>query len=77
LNPLLSSSVQRTARVSIEGRSYPEKTAGTVIIASGEAGKAWAQGAQLGENCASVMVDDFTVARLRPVTCRSELIEGT
>ncbi|KAI0249272.1 hypothetical protein BJV78DRAFT_1229435 [Lactifluus subvellereus] len=61
LNPLLGGTVQRTARVSIEGRSYPERTAGTVIIASGEAGKAWAQGAQLGEHCASVVVDDFTI----------------
>jgi len=32
-----------------------------VIVASGEAGKSWAQGTQLGEQFATVVVDDVTV----------------
>lgn len=61
LNPLSRRPVQRIARVSIQGDSRPEKRRKTVIVASGEAGKSWAQGAQLGEQFATVVVDDVTV----------------
>jgi len=61
LNPLSSHPVQRVARVSVQGDSRPENRRKTVIVASGEAGKVWAQGAQLGERCATIVVNDFTV----------------
>jgi len=48
-------------RISIQGGSYPGKSVETVIVASGEAGNAWAQGAQLGEQHAAVVADDITV----------------
>jgi len=72
LNPLSRPSVLRNARISIQGNTHPGKYAETVIIASGEAGKAWAQGIQLGEQHAAVVVDDSTVTRLRPDTCQSQ-----
>jgi hypothetical protein len=68
LNPLTDHSVHRTARVTIEGDAHPGKSVETIIVASGEAGKAWAQGAQLGEQRAAVVVDDSTVTRLRLIT---------
>jgi len=61
LNPLSRRPVQRVARVSIQGDPHPEERRKTVIVASGEAGKVWAQGAQLGEQFATVVVDDVTV----------------
>ena len=36
-----------------------------MIVASGEAGNVWAQGAQLGEQYATVVVDDVTVTPRR------------
>jgi len=61
LNPLSSRPVQRKARVSIQGDSRPGERRETVIVASGKAGNVWAQGAQLGEQYATVVVDDITV----------------
>lgn len=68
LNPLTDHSVHRTARVTIQGDAHPGKSVETIIVASGEAGKTWAQGAQLGEQRAAVLVDDSTVTRLRLAT---------
>jgi len=61
LNPLTRHLVQRTARITIQGDAHPGISVETIIVASGEAGKAWYQGAQLGEQRAAVMVDDSTV----------------
>jgi hypothetical protein len=67
-NPLTHHAVQRIARITIQGDAHPGKSVETVIVASGEAGKAWAQGAQLGEQRAVVSVDDSTVACLHLAT---------
>jgi len=61
LNPLSKRPVQRIARVSIQGDHHPGDCREVVIVASGEAGKVWAQGAQLGEQRAAIVVDDLTV----------------
>ena len=68
LNPLFNRSMQRPTRVSIQGCSSSDRPPGVVIIASGEAGKAWAQGAQLGEQRAVVIVDDLAVTRVLLMT---------
>jgi len=60
-NPLTHRAVQRNARITIQGDAYPGKSVETIIVASGEAGKAWAQGAQLVEQRAVILVDDSTV----------------
>jgi hypothetical protein len=67
-NPLTHHAVQRIAHITIQGDPYPGKSAETIIVASGEAGKAWAQGAQLGEQRAVILVDDSTVTCLYLVT---------
>ena len=68
-NPLTHhAAVQRIARVTIKGDALPGKSVKTIIVASGEAGKAWAQGAQLGEQRAVILVDDSTVICSRLAT---------
>ncbi|KAI0290932.1 hypothetical protein B0F90DRAFT_464266 [Multifurca ochricompacta] len=64
LNPLSSGCEQKTARVSIsiKGLAHSQGTAKAVVIASGQAGNAWARGAQLGEQRAAVLVDNIIVA---------------
>lgn len=47
----------------------------TIIVASGKAGKVWAQGAQLGEQRAAVVADDLAVTHPRPRFCQTELME--
>lgn len=69
LNPLSKRPVQRIARVSIQGDHHPRNRRETVIVASGEAGKVWAQGAQLGEQRAAIVVDDLTVTRFKLALC--------
>ncbi|KAH9956164.1 hypothetical protein BC827DRAFT_1233173 [Russula dissimulans] len=61
LNPLSRPSVQRSPRISIQGNTHPGKYVETVIIASGEVGKAWAQGIQLGKQHAAILVDDSMI----------------
>ncbi|KAH9060512.1 hypothetical protein EDB87DRAFT_1561941, partial [Lactarius vividus] len=61
LNPLLNRPIQRPTRVFIQGYPSSHQPPEVVIIASGEAGKAWAQGAQLGEQRATVIVDELAV----------------
>lgn len=67
-NPLTHHAIQRIARITIQGDAFPGKSVKTIIVASGEAGKAWAQGAQLGEQRAVILVDDSTVTCLRLAT---------
>ncbi len=61
LNPLVGGPIQGPIRVSIQGFPSSEHHFDVVIIASGEAGKSWAQGAQLGEQRAVILVDELTV----------------
>ncbi|KAI9465652.1 hypothetical protein BJY52DRAFT_1241706 [Lactarius psammicola] len=61
LNPLLNRPIQRPTRVSIQGYPTSDHPPEVVIIASGEAGKSWAQGAQLGEERAVINVDGLAV----------------
>jgi hypothetical protein len=68
LNPLTHHPVHRTARIAIQGDAHRGKSVETIIVASGEAGMTWAQGAQLGEQRAAVLVDDSTVTRLNLAT---------
>ncbi len=68
LNPLLNRPLQKPTRVSIQGYPFFDHPSEVVIIASGEAGKAWAQGAQLGEQRAAVIVDELAVTRVLLMT---------
>jgi hypothetical protein len=68
LNPLFNRPIQRPTRVSIQGYPSSDHPPEVVIIASGEAGKAWAQGAQLGEQRAVVIVDELAVTRVLLMT---------
>ncbi|KAH9048050.1 hypothetical protein EDB84DRAFT_1459094 [Lactarius hengduanensis] len=61
LNPLLNRPIQRPTHVSIQGYPSSDQPPEVIIIASGEAGKAWAQGAHLGEQRATVIVDELAV----------------
>ncbi|KAI9456739.1 hypothetical protein F5148DRAFT_1223760 [Russula earlei] len=61
LNPLSRRTPHGNARCSIQGEPPPRDYVETIIIASGEAGKAWAQGIQLGEQRAVVVMDDIAV----------------
>lgn len=68
LNPLFNRPIQKPTSVSIQGYPSSDHPPEVVIIASGEAGKAWAQGAQLGKQQAAVVVDGLTVTRVLPMT---------
>ena len=68
LNPLSNRSIQRPTCVSIQGYPSAGHLPEVVIIASGEAGKAWARGAQLGEQRAVVIVDELAVTLILLMT---------
>jgi hypothetical protein len=68
LNPLFNRPIQRPTCVFIQGYPSVDHLPEVVIIASGEAGKAWARGAQLGEQRAVVIVDELAVTRILLMT---------
>ena len=68
LNPLFTRPLQRPTRVSIQGYPSSDHSLKNVIIASGDVGKAWAQGAQLGERRVEIIVDELAVPRLLLMT---------